>query len=265
MTGFGLWKPMNEAGTVTYDVPVERDGITRRISKAGLGFQVTKEARQDELHGKINQLPKALAKSGRHYQEITFWDLFNRGDSLHESMEGENIFGTHDIINPLRGITTITNKLAVPADLTETSLAAAMTHFDNLIDETGMPLPNVFKGNLLIVGRNLRHVAHRLHTAEFGSTLYDGGLTNTNGDVLKNAVNSNAGFHNGWDILVCDWLSSDDAWYLIDKNKHDFRWLWKDQPKLESADDFDTETTRYKSTMRFSTFLNKWRGVYKGQ
>lgn len=264
MTGFGNFKAMNEGGTVVYDVPAERDGITRRLQKAGLGFQVTKEAWNDSLHGQIRKMPAALAKAARHYQELVFWDNFNRGHDYHKSMEGAFVFGTHNLIKPLRGVTSISNIAAVQAVLSETSFAAAQEHYYNMVDETGMPANSTYKGNKLIVSGKNRHIANRLHTAEFGSTLYTAGLTNTTGQVLKNTANPNNGYVNSWETSVSDWLSDDDSWFLIDQKNHDMRWLWKETAKLKSSDDFDTDSTRYKSTMRFSTFTNKWRGLYKG-
>jgi len=264
MTGFGLLKAMNEGGTVTYDVPAERDGITRRLQKAGLGFQVTMEAWKDSLHGDIRKMPKALAKAANHYKELAFFDNFNRGHNYHKSMEGGFVFGTHNLIKPLRGVTSISNIAQTPAALSETSLAAAHEHYYNMVDETGMPANSMYKGNKLIVSGKNRHIANRLHTTEFGSTLYTGGLTNTNGDILKNTANPNNGYVGSWETMVSDWLTDEDSWFLIDNKNHDMRWLWKETASLKSSDDFDTDSTRYKTTMRYSTFTNKWRGLYKG-
>jgi hypothetical protein len=264
MTGFGLFEAMNEGGTVKYDVPAERDGITRRLQKAGLGFQVTMEAWKDSLHGDIKKMPAALAKAANHFKELTFWDNFNRGHNYHLSMEGAFVFGSHDLIKPLRGVTSVSNIAAVPAELSETSLAAAEEHYFDLVDESGFPANSLYKGNKLIVSPKNRHIANRLHTTEFGSTLYTGGLTNTNGDILKNTANPSNGFMGSYETMVSNWLTDEDSWFLIDQKNHDMRWLWKENAKLRSTDDFDTDSTRYKSTMRFSTFTNKWRGLYKG-
>jgi hypothetical protein len=264
MTGFGLFEAMNEGGTVKYDVPAERDGITRRLQKAGLGFQVTMEAWKDSLHGDIRKMPAALAKAANHYKELVFWDNFNRGHDYHKSMEGGFVFGSHDLIKPLRGVTSVSNIAAVPAALSETSLAAAQEHFYDMVDETGMPANSMYKGNKLIVAPKNRHIANRLHTAEFGSTLYLGGLSAGDGAAQKNFTNPDNGFMGSWETMVSNWLTDEDSWFLIDQKNHDMRWLWKETASLRSSDDFDTDSTRYKSTMRFSTFTNKWRGLYKG-
>lgn len=264
MTGFGLLKAMNEGGTVTYDVPAERDGITRRLQKAGLGFQVTMEAWKDSLHGDIRKMPAALAKAANHYKELVFWDNFNRGHNYHKSMEGGFVFGSHNLIKPLRGVTSVSNKAATEAVLSETSLAAAQDHFYDMVDETGMPANGIYKGNQLIISPKNRHIANRLATAEFGSTLYSGGLSSTATETLKNTANPSNGFMGSWSTMVSNWLTDEDSWFLMDQKNHDMRWLWKETASLKSSDDFDTDSTRYKTTMRFSTFTNKWRGLYKG-
>jgi hypothetical protein len=266
MTGFGLLKAMNEGGTVTYDVPAERDGITRRLQKAGLGFQVTMEAWKDSLHGDIRKMPAALAKAANHYKELVFWDNFNRGHDYHKSMEGGFVFGDHDLIKPLRGVTSVSNIAGTPAVLSETSLAAAQDHYYDLIDETGMPANAFYKGNKLIISPKNRHVLNRLQTTEFGSTLAsaaNAGLQDTTGQVLKNTVASGA-YMGSYEGMVSNWLTDEDSWFLIDAKNHDMRWLWKETASLRNSDDFDTDSTRYKTTMRFSTFTNKWRGLYKG-
>jgi hypothetical protein len=265
MTGFGLLKAMNEGGTVTYDVPAERDGITRRLQKAGLGFQVTMEAWKDSLHGDIRKMPAALAKAANHYKELVFWDNFNRGHDYHKSMEGGFVFGSHDLIKPLRGVTSVSNRPVAFGDLSETTLAAAQDHYYDLVDETGMPANSMYKGNQLIISPKNRHIANRLATAEFGSTLYLGGLSTGDGAAQKNAANPSNGFMGSYSTMVSNWLTNEDSWFLNDAKNHDMRWLWKETAQLRNSDDFDTDSTRYKTTMRFSTFTNKWRGLYKGQ
>jgi hypothetical protein len=64
-----------------------------------------------------------------------------------------------------------------------------------------------------------------------------------------------------WTPYVCRFLTSTTAWFLLSP-MHDFRFYWKEQAGLESADDFYTGNALFKTVMRFGVGVFDYKGAY---
>ena len=266
ITGLGLFQSLGEGQSVQFDTPEEGNEKTIRYTKAGLGFQVTEEMLQDEMFGKAKKMSGTLARSAIEYVEQIFWDLFNRGfDGTHTAKDGQPIFDTaHTLLKPLRGVSTISNE-GTAADLSETSLAAGLEYFGELVDERGMPINNE-RANYLIHTPSDTFAADRLHTQQYGGAYKTGGLISTAVSTSHNAVNPKTGFGKGmgngaWQPLEIRWLTDDDAWFLLSP-KADFKIYWKKKASLVRDKDFGTGNYLYKSTLRLAAWLYEWRYCY---
>src|SRR5512136_960747 len=75
----GLGGSLTEAAegeAVEFDVGSEGNKVTRVPKKYQKGFQVTEEALEDELFGKIAQLPKSLARVAKNTIEVQCAGVF---------------------------------------------------------------------------------------------------------------------------------------------------------------------------------------------
>lgn len=247
ISGLGNLYEMTEQGRVTYDTPVEGHKKARYYSKYGLGFQVTEEMIQDEVHDKIMKMPAALGEAAMQKINLIFFDLFNSGFDTHTSWDGQYIFDTDH--TTLKSGDTISND-GTAADLSETSLQAAFEYFDKLKTESGYPMS--LTPSTLLVPVDERWTAMKLMSG-------DRVLGSANNDQLT--TNPSYGMVPGWKVVVSKYLTDDDAWFLL-SDKHDFRLVFKKKPTMDKYDDFDTGNRLYKVTTRFAAFANQYKGAY---
>jgi len=253
LSPLGVLRPLTEGQMVEYDIPVEGHEKARNYSEFGLGFQITEVMKEDLIHKQILQMPQMLGRSAAMKTELAFWDLFNSGFTTHLAIDGQYIFDTSGRTYMKTG-EAVDNRPDTDVALTESSLQDAFEYFENLKDDAGLPYPMMGK-KLLIVPSALRWQAQTLYNAA-GKP----GSMDNDPNTVKNGQYKDFG---AWDYMVVpQFLSSTTAWFVLDVSESDFRLVWKRQPKLMSFDDPHTGNTLYKTTSRFATFCNKWRGCY---
>ena len=272
IAGLGMPSEIAEGASVSFDTTVEGFEKNRRYDVFGLGYVVTDLMIKDERYGKIKQLPQSLARSMKIWIDLDAFRRFNEGSTgtndYAKAKDGLNIFSTHALLNPhadVTATTSITNKSATQGDLSETTFAAAMEYFRDLVDEDGYPI--IYNPRMLLVNSDDEYLAHRLHTQMYGGS-YDGaGLEaqlTTSGSKenahMLNLANPRNGFVNGWQPLVTRWVDS-DKWFMLADN-HDMGFYWKEQPTQESEKDFATGNWNYKATMRYGAWCDEYRGIY---
>ena len=247
LSPLGDLKTVLEGQGVEFDLPVQGNKATRYYTKYGLGFQITEEMYKDDLHQQFKKMPAKLAKSAAQKKETVFWDLFNRGFSTHLSWDDQYIFDTDHVT--LKSGDTISND-GTAAALSETSLQAGFEYYDALVDEAGNPI--LSQPNMLIAPKELRFTAGQLvkNMMNIGSANRD-----------LNTVNSDNQMVNAYQLFISRYLTSSTAWFLISPD-HDFRMMWKQQPVLDSTDDFLTNNALFKVFMRFTAFCNQYKFGY---
>lgn len=243
LSPLGELREINEGSGVDFDIPEEGNEKARTYSKYGLGFQLTEETLQDDVHGKIQKMPKMLGRSAAYKPETVFWDLFNSGFATHQSIDGQYIFSnSHSTLKTGETIDNLTT-----SSLSETTLQAAFQYFDDMVDDAGLPL--LMDGFVLLVPNELQWTAATLAK----TSMKPGSMDN---DI--NTVKDRGGWV--WDKIR--YLTSSTAWFMISVADHDFRIVWKKKTTMKSADDFNTDNRLYKVTNRFTAFCNKYRGCY---
>lgn len=248
LSPLGVLHEIPEGTGVTFDLPVEGHEKTVYYKKYGLGFQITEEMMKDDLFGNFKKMPEKLAKSAAYKRETVFWNLFNTGFTVETSWDGQYVFDTDH--TTMKGGNTIANKPTTASSLSETTLQAAFEYFDTLVDEAGMPLD--FDGpKVLVVPTQLRYTANKLM-----ATL--GKLGSANNDINVMAPGND---YVSYSLHVGRFLTSSTAWFLLSP-MHDFRFLWKDEARMESADDFYTGNALFKVAMRFACSVFDYKGAY---
>lgn len=248
LSNLGALREVPEGDAIVFDTPEEGHEKTIYYTEYGLGFAITKHMYKDDLTGNFKRMPSKLSKSAANKRETVFFDLFNNGFATHTAWDGEYIFSTSH--ETMKSGTSQSNRPAVDAALSETSLQAAFEYADDVVDEAGMPLD--MEPWLLVVPTDLRWTATRLWKQEYN-------IGSGNRDLLT--TNPANPFVNGYQIHISRYLTSTTAWFMLYRD-HDFRYYWKENATLESADDFYTGSALFKVTMRFACFVMDYKGCY---
>jgi hypothetical protein len=275
LSELGILRVLGQGQGVDFDVPEEGNKITRTYSKYGLGVQITEEAIQDELFGKIEQVPTALADSAIERTEKLTADLFNYGATAVASggtkAEDSNplFYATH---TTLKGAATIANYAATA--LTTTSLEAAFAYGDVMVGENGFIRPIkpigvlchpalkwVVNDLLKATGRVWDYTYAAQSTVHNSPIVYGSSAQFSAYSQAPNQLNPSNGIVDGWKVFLNPYLTDTDAWYVIFEG-YDLRILYKYRPKLTNDGDFSTDNKVYKVKMRLMTFTNKYKYLY---
>lgn len=265
LSDLGELLAISEGRGVEYDTPVEGNEKTRYYTKFGRGFQITEELYKDDLFGNFKKLPRALAKSGRNKLETVAWDVLNNGFSTSLGWDGKALFA--DDHATLKSGTTIDNKVA--SDLSTTSLQAAFDYFDTAVDSAGFP--KLIKPKVLIVPAASKWVANDLLKAtgrvwdyarmNAGDVAAGTGTAGFPAAAANNMLLPKNGVVDDWSVFVCHYLDDADSWFLLGED-YDLRILFKERVRMQSYDDFDTGSMKFKATTRFVAFANRYQELY---
>jgi len=216
--GLGAMPQKPEGTAVTYDSAREGYQTTYTHTSYGSGFRITKEMRQDDLSDKIMKLPKALGTSAFQTVEVTAADLFNNGFSTVTGGDGDALFTTsHPSVS---GQTALTNRLAIDADLSATSLRDALIDFEDTNDARGLPL--LQRAQTLVVPNDNRWTAQELLKSRQKPGSAD------------NDFNPLAEADLSW--MVWHYLTDTDAWFLVG-DIHFLKFFWRQKLQFDSTID----------------------------
>ncbi len=136
---------------------------------------------------------------------------------------------------------------AVAADLTVSSLQAAINAIEDATDDNGIVLS--LKPKTLLVPTVLKWTAKELLKSK-----------NKPG-TADNDVNALEDEELGY--MTWPYLTDPDAWFLLtDKEEHELNFFWRRKLDTDDDADFDTGDLKFKATMRFSVKWTDYRGVY---
>ncbi|WP_313798803.1 Mu-like prophage major head subunit gpT family protein [Cytobacillus sp.] len=239
--GFAPWDNKTEKGSVTYQDPTGGHEITYTHNSFASGFKVTREMHDDEQYNVINKMPKALAHSGRTKVEVDAATVLNAGfDGVTRPIyDGKALFANDHV---LKGGGTASN--LVTGELNDANLKLAIKCMHDAPDETGNKIQ--YQPKYLIVPRAKEFVAREI----VGSNQKTG--TDFNDiNTLKGAL----------EVVVYDYLTNDDAWFVMDPAVAQLNFFWRVKPEFKHEEDFDTLEAKYRGYMRYSYGVSDFRGI----
>ena len=254
MSMFGLPTIKSEGGAISYDT--SRQGFTSRYNHVvyALGFIITREMLDDDLYDVVGrQKARSLAFSMRQNKEIVFANLYTRalisiyvgGDSatLIASAGGG---GSSSHPNVAGG--TWTNGVAAAVDISEAALEQANIDIRGFTNDRGLKINA--KPKTLIIPKELMFEATR--------------ILKTDGQVYSadNTLNALKTMGNIPEIVVNDYLTDADAWFIRTDVKDGLKYFERDADEFGTDDDFDTENAKFKARSRFSVGWTDPRGIY---
>jgi hypothetical protein len=231
----------------------------------GLYSTITHEAQADERYGVIRQFPNAMRESAEATINYYASRVFSTGFSALPEYQSSNRSSTEYLFSTshvLKGGGTASNRPAVDADLTLTSLWAAVNAFYAMTNESGLPW---FKPpKILLVPHQLQQKAIELTAT---ATRPENIVTATaNAEVASvRAVNALMKATDISPVIWPYWLGSvdEDAWYLTaSPSDHQVKFVWRERPRTKMTTEDLTDNLLYFIYQRFSTGWADWKGTY---
>jgi hypothetical protein len=248
LSGFSAAPVKNEGSAIAYDNAQEVFTARYTHETIALGFSLTEEAIEDNLYDSLSsRYTKSLARAMAYTKEVKGASTLNNGFSASfPGGDGVPLFSTQ---HPLVSGGVNSNTPATPADLSETSLEAAVIQISLWTDERGLLI--AAKPRKLIIPTNLQFVATRILETELRVGTADNDI---------NALKNNGAIPGGY--AINHWLTDTDAWFLTTDVPNGMKHFVR-TPLSNSMDgDFDTGNVRYKSRERYSFGFSDPLGMF---
>ena len=247
LSGFGNARVKSEGGSIVYDNATETFTARYTHETIALGFAITEEAVEDNLYDRVSaRYTKALARSMANTKQVKAANVLNNAfDSNFPGGDGVELCSTaHPLVTG-----TLSNELAVAADLNEASLEQALIDIAAFTDERGLLIST--QGRKLIIPSELQFVADRLTQ----STLRVGTADN---DI--NATRNMGMVPEGY--TVNHYLTDPDAFFIKTDIPNGFKLFQRSPIRTSMEGDFDTGNVRYKARERYSFGFSDPRCVF---
>lgn len=245
-TRFGPLAKKAELSPTMLDEPLKLGGVRFIHESFALGFLNSEEMREDEQYNVMGDLAGGLGRSSRITAELYGHDVLNNGFSAakYVGRDGLALFST---AHTLKGGGTYANTPAVPVDISEAALEAAIASYDNMVDDRGITSEKTPR--ILLVTPGDRMFAKRL--------LNSAGFPGTNNNDINPLADE------GLTLMVSNWLTDPDAWFLLaDASESPIIFFWRKMPDTKTWDDDNADGTYHKIKQRHSTGFDDWRGAY---
>jgi hypothetical protein len=246
LSGFGEAPVKYEGAGVSYDAAQEVYTARYTHETIALAFSLTEEAIEDNLYDKLaGRYTKALARSMATTKQVKAAAVLN--GAFTTSLGGDGVALCATDHPTLSG--NVSNELATPADLSETSLEQALIDIAAFTDERGLKI--AVQGLKLVVPKELQFTADRI----LKSTLRVGTADN---DI--NAIKNMGMVPQGY--TVNHYLTDPDAFFILTDSPNGMKMFNRVSIKTGFEGDFDTGNVRYKARERYSFGYSDFRGIF---
>lgn len=247
ITGMAAAKVKDEGGGTAYDNIGQ--GYTSRYTHVAYsnGFIVTKEEFDDNQYPKVARArTRELAKSFYVTKETVAANVLNRAfNASYTGGDGVSLLNT---THPEK-VGTFSNRLAVAADLSESSLEDLLILIMTATDSVGDPIQ--LNPTKLIIPPQLTFTAHRI----INSVNQSG---TANNDV--NAIRSMGLLQN--DPVTWNFLTDSDAFFVKTDVAEGLKMYQRKPREINREGDFDTDNLKVKGYERFSVGWSDPRDLY---
>jgi hypothetical protein len=246
-SGFGEAPVKTEGAGVSYDQAQEVYTARYTHETIALAFSLTEEAVEDNLYDRLSaRYTKALARSMAQTKQIKAAAVLNNAFTTSIGGDGVALCATN---HPTLSGPNLSNTLATPADLSETSLEQALIDIAAFTDERGLKI--AVQGLKLIIPKELMFTADRI----MKSTLRVGTADN---DI--NAIRNMGMVPQGY--VVNNFLTDPEAFFIKTDAPNGMKMFERVSMKTGFEGDFDTGNVRYKARERYSFGFSDPRGLF---
>jgi hypothetical protein len=245
-TGIGIAVSKPEGEEIAFDRPKFRGRVRYIHTTFGLGYEITREAVEDELYGVLNSQGAAnLARSMREVEEISAASVLNGAFTTTMAYDGVPLISTS---HPNVFGDVFANRPATDEDLSISALKSASERFWALETDRGLKIS--LAPEMLLVAPQGWWNAQEILGAPYFSAGAQGQYTpNVSGQM-------------GLKPTMWRYLTDPDAWFLLaPKAQHTLKFFWRRKPDPTSGYDGRAEVAWYGITARLSAGVTDWRGI----
>ena len=209
------------------------------------GIKIERKLVDDDLYNVINKRPQSLALVSRRTREKHASSIFNNAFSTSVFSGGDGLALCSDA-HTYNGTTTTQDNRGTSA-LSATSLSAARLAMRAFMDDTDNLITAM--GDIILVPPELEQTAWEI----------------TMSDKKVNTANNDANFQRGrYKVLVWDYLSDTNNWFLIDSrySKMFLKWFDRIPTEFNKDKDFDTYIAKWSVYGRYSYGFSDWTWIY---
>jgi hypothetical protein len=243
--GLGAAPLLPDGQPVTYDEGGQLYVKRYTYDVYGLAFALTRTLVEDGDHIRVGKTySQHLAQSMDETAETVHANHLNR--AFNSSYKGgdnvELISASHPVIGGNQ------SNLLTAAALSQTSLEQALITIRSAADSRGKKIRLTPK-QLIVAPANLLQAEVLLK-----SVLRAGTANNDINPVKSTGMLDQA--------VVITRLTSNTAWFVQTDVRNGMKSLWRRKVEKAMEGDFETDSMRYKSTMRFGSGWTDWRAMY---
>ena len=240
MAGTGLWDVKNPGQNINEEDMAKGSEVSYVHTSYAKMIQVEREFSDDELYGVVEKLPRQLGIGGRATVEITAAAILNNAFAVN-GYDGVPLFSdSHPLIKG-----GVADNLMTAGALNDTNLKAGITMMrTEMKTEEGLKMQA--RAKKLVIPPELEFTALTLlqSTGVVGSA-------NNDTNVIKGRLSP----------VVMDYLTDDNAWFLIDPSIAQLIFFWRVKPEFKQSENFDGMVAKYRGYLRFSVGYSDWRGI----
>jgi hypothetical protein len=244
LTGLPIAVSRAEGTPIPMDRPVFRGRVRYIHTGYGLGYEITREAVEDDLYGKISKPgSQNLARSMREAEEVSAHGLFNNAFTTVQAYDGVSLLNT---AHPGVGLNvTFANRPVAAVDLSVPALQASLERFMLLRNDRSLRI-NMMPTTLLVSVFDW-WLAREILESKFEPT------TNLNRvNVVEGILTP----------VKSPYLTDPDAWFVMaPKGVHKLKMYWRRKPDPVSGFDGRNEVSWFGITARWSNGATDWRGI----
>lgn len=243
--GLGAAPELPDGQPVTYDEGGELFVKRYMYNVYGLAFALTRVLVEDGDHIRVGSTySKHLAQSMTETEETVHANHLNRAfNALYQGGDGAALISaSHPVIGGAQ------SNLLTPAALSQTSLEQALITIRQAQDSRGKKI-RLTPRQLVISPANIMQAEVLLKSVLRAGT--------SNNDI--NPVKSTGMVDKA---VAISRMTSSTAWFIQTDARNGMKSLWRRRIEKAMEGDFETDSMRYKSTMRFGSGWTDWRAMY---
>jgi phage major head subunit gpT-like protein len=248
LSGFNAAPVKDEGAAMRYDNAQEAWTARYNHETIAMGFSITEEAIEDNLYDSLSsRYTKALARGMAYTKQVKGANILNNAFTAGYTYgDGQILCST---AHPLVSGGVNSNTQAVPADLNETSLEAAVIQIAAWTDERGLLI--AAKPVKLVIPPALQFVATRLLETKLRTGTTDNDI---------NALENNGSIPGGYTIN--NYLTDTNAYFLLTDVPNGLKHFVRTPMQTGMDSDFDTGNSRYKARERYSFGVSDPLGIW---
>lgn len=232
-------------GQINYESVMPDYDVTYTHTQFAKGFKVERQMLDDQQYEPIFTSASEMGTAFARKVEKDAASVFNNAMSASFlGYDGDSLCDADHALGESNSTTTSNlGALALSKANVDTGRQAMRAFVDD-------------QGELISVNPDILLVPPELETTGFEIVKSLQDPTNAN-----NAANP---FYNRFNLVVWDYLTDANRWFLIDSvlAKKYLKWYWRVKPEFGAEQDFDTFQRKYRGYMRYSYGWSDWRWVY---